>query len=285
MMEDVAGFKCPLCGSDHCHTRLADGPVRVMHCTACGVAWRLGGSPAAPPALSAPHFDVRLIESKPGWDGPPLETADLIFSPSLSRYLGLLEVEMTQELKRPPGKLLNVGQDRLDFLENAKICGWNAVSVVDLAALPQQAALIRRNVDDVEEESELGGFDVIRMEGILERSRDPIAALRHAAQFQNPGGLMILSGADAGAVDHPLYGEGASLSCADLPRWFFTAKSLGLILRRAGLSVVRLRASQEPPHISLFARRSMRQQYRNLRRWIDPKSPRIQPRRQHLAPA
>jgi len=225
------------------------------------------------------------MQSAPGWDGPPTNSKGLPSDPLSASHLGLLEIEQTLELKRPPGMLLNVGLDSLDFLENAKICGWNAISVADLAALPQQAAMIRQDVDDLQEESEPGGFDVIRLEGMLERSSNPVASLKRAAQFQNQGGLLIVSGADAAAYDYPLYGEGASLSRSELPRWFFTAKSLGLILRKAGLSIVRLKSSKEPPHISIFARRSMRQQYRSLRRWIDPQEPRIQPHNQRFAPA
>jgi len=285
MMGDISRFNCPLCGSSNCHARLVDGPVRVVKCAACGVAWRQGELPVTPSAMSGVRFDGHLIKSAPGWDGPPMNSEGLRSDTLSASHLGLLEIEVALELKRPPGALLNVGLDTLDFLENAKVCGWSAISVADLAALPQPGAMMRRDVNDIQEESEQGGYDVIRLEGILERSRDPVAAIRRAAQFQNQAGLLIVSGADAGAFDYPLYGEGASLSRADLPRWFFTAKSLGVILRKAGFSIVRLKALKEPPHISIFARRSMRQQYRHLRRWIDPQAPMVHPRPQRPVPA
>ena len=284
-MQDFSGSSCPLCGSESCYTRLADGPNRVVNCTACGVVWRLGGSPAASPARIASTFEARLIASSPGWDGPPMNGRDAAPNPLLTPHLGLLEIEQALELKRPPGTLLNVGQDSLDFLESAKICGWNAVSVADLSALPQQAALILRDPDNFQEESDPGGYDVIRLENIIERAHDPVAAIRRISQFQNQGGLLIISGPNAASFDYPLYGEGASLMPTDLPRWFFTPKSLGLIMRRAGFSIVRMKVSHEPHHLSIFARRSMRQQYRSMRRWIDPQEPRIQPHRQRSVPA
>jgi len=269
-MGEISGGNCPLCGNGNCHARLIDGPVRVVKCADCGVAWREGEPPVTPSAFAGSRFDFGRITSAPGCDGPPLTCSGLSPNPPFSPHIGLLEIELTNELKRPPGMLLNVGLDTVDFLENAKICGWNAVSVSDLAALPQCAALTQQDVAGLQEESEQGGFDIVRLEGILERASDPVVFLKRAIQLQNQNGLLVISTVGFGALDFALYGEGAMLSRSDLPRWFFTSKALGLILRRAGLAIVRLKELQNPPRLSAFARRSMHQQYRGLRRWIDP---------------
>jgi hypothetical protein len=158
------------------------------------------------------------------------ESPGLVASPES----GYREIEEINRYKRPPGTFLNIGGDQADVLEIARMKGWYSAA---LGSLPSE-------VDDksashfVKVINRLK-YDVVRLEGTLERADDPKQILDRISGVLHRRGLLVVSTPDCEGWDSPLFGQGATLFPQDLPKWFFTSGTLKRLLADCGYKVLK----------------------------------------------
>jgi len=223
-MEQYREERCLLCGSHDWVVRLCGPDFEVRRCGDCGLAWRRDRQAGLP----APH-SAQLPEGAGFAAGSA----------------GVEEIEEISRLCRPPGLLLNVGRDGANILETARLYGWNPALVDELEEVPEEefAAFFRDPAGGL---PPLPEYDVIRLQGALEQCRDPREYLSRADRWLGGRGLLVIGATDFRAWDFPLRGEGATLLDRDLPRWFFTPRTLEALLLQTGYHVVKVSSGRAP---------------------------------------
>ncbi|MCU1601997.1 MAG: ubiG 1 [Frankiales bacterium] len=224
---------CPCCGATTSDP-LAFGPHDLRSCVACGA---VRSSEVHDPS------EVYGDDYHQGADGFFVDTD----APGLHGYLqrayahrlGLLEGAAPG-----PGRLLDVGCARGDFLVTARDAGWD-VTGVELVASAAAAARERHGLDVragllADAGLEPASFDLVCGFHVVEHVPDATAFVRELASYVRPGGHV--------AVEVPNWGS--LLRRRQGPQWVhlrprehvthFTAATLTDTLRRAGLRTVRL---------------------------------------------
>lgn len=154
----------------------------------------------------------------------------------------------------PTGTLLDVGSGLGVFPVRMKEVGWQ---VTALDPDPRAADHLRTRVDvktvcaDFFAAGDLGRFDLVTLNKVLEHVADPAAMLSRAAACLRPGGTVYVEVPD---------GETAAADGPDREELFiehlyaFDPSSLELLARRAGFDVIHLERIHEPStKYTLFA--------------------------------
>lgn len=141
--------------------------------------------------------------------------------------------------RRTPGRtVLDVGSGLCVFLHRMKAAGWTGVA---LDPDPRQAAHARDVVGvaavqaDFMTASELGRFDLVCFNKVLEHAVDPVAMLARAAAHLRPGGLVYVELPD---------GEAAAAAGPGREEFFidhhhvFSPASAAVLASRAGMSLL-----------------------------------------------
>jgi SAM-dependent methyltransferase len=135
----------------------------------------------------------------------------------------------------PPGALLNVGLDGFDIIETARLYGWQSSSETGQYGTHAEQSQTPCATCISEEE-----FDVVRLQGSLERVDDPVAFLEQMSGILRRNGVLVVSLPDFSGWEDPLYGEGPALWPVDLPKWFFTPQTLEHLLAAAGYTTLKV---------------------------------------------
>lgn len=154
----------------------------------------------------------------------------------------------------PPASLLDVGSGLGVFPARMKDAGW-AVTALDPDPRAVEHLRDEIGVAGVEADfmqcHDLGRFDLITFNKVLEHVEDPVVMLRHAHGFLGPDGTVYLELPD---------GELAAAEGADRQELFiehhhaFSMTSLCLLAARAGFVVRRCERLREPSNkLTLFA--------------------------------
>lgn len=242
---------CLLCGGTSFTTKFADRGIHlpeaflqscevenlfaiadceVVSCDGCGLAFRR--SPVIGIHNTSP-WPASMLSIENGSNPEPLMYS--IPVSAASPQVGVEEIEEICRFLSPPGRFLNVGSDCSDIMEAAKLFGWTSESVQDIR---ESSGSDREGF--IPAMSLRQRYNVVRMEGSLERALDPEALLRQAGQFLSRNGLLVITTPDCSDWDFTLYGQGESLWPLDLPLWFFTPDTLKRLLMRLGYKVLGL---------------------------------------------
>jgi SAM-dependent methyltransferase len=218
------------------------GGVEIEECAGCGVRfWR-------PP----PGFDPRSTydagyfadaSSARGYD----DYAAL--EPALRRNFA----RRLARLGRPaPGaRLLDVGAAYGFAVGEALAAGWRALGVEISAAGARRAARACAGRIAIADAAALpfaaAGFDVVTLWDVLEHLPDPHAAVAAASACLRPGGRLVLTTGDVGSAVARLSGRRWHLYSIPEHLFFFSRRSLRVLLRAHGLRVESMR-----PEASLY---------------------------------
>jgi SAM-dependent methyltransferase len=206
----------------------------VVRCAACGLAR----------TLLPDGFDPRSIYSRDYFEGGQADG-----------YAGYAESEATlrAEARRTlarlrrfasGGRLVEVGCAYGFFLLEAR--GVFEVAGFDVSTEASRAAR-ERGLDVVTGEPDEGAlaargpFDAAVLLDTLEHLADPAATLRLLGRHLRPGGALLLTTGDLGSPLARLTGRRWRLMTPPQHLWFFTRRSLGLLLDAAGLRVAEMR--------------------------------------------
>lgn len=142
--------------------------------------------------------------------------------------------------------VLDVGSGLCVFLHRMKAAGWNCTALdPDLRAVKhaQEAVGVTAVCGDLMTAQDLGRFDAVTFNKVLEHVKDPVALLAKALEHVRPGGFVYVEVPD---------GEAAVVGGPGREEFFiehwhiFSAMSLTLLAARAGFSMRTLERLREP---------------------------------------
>lgn len=147
-----------------------------------------------------------------------------------------------EQIRPPPGRLLDVGAYTGVFVEIADQHGWEAWGVepsrwaVGEARKRNLFRIVEGTLDSVDLPP--ASFDVVTMWDVIEHVTDPFAELRHAHRLLKSGGLLVVHTMD---IDSPF----ARIMGARWPWlmemhiYYFSRRTLTAMLEQAGFAVIR----------------------------------------------
>lgn len=215
--------------------RLAGGHT-LLRCPACGLGWWNW-----PPLDAAAFYDRAYFQSPRvarGYD----DYAAL--EPGLRRTARGRLRRIAQLLGRRPAaappRLLDIGCGTGAFLEEARRGGWQVAGREVSPYAAEQAR--RRGLDVACGPIEGQGlppatYDCITFWDVLEHLRDPAGVLRAAGRALRPGGVLALSTGDVTSLCARLCGRRWHLFTLPEHLFFFSPRSLRLLLNAAGCAL------------------------------------------------
>jgi SAM-dependent methyltransferase len=239
-----------VCGGGECRERLRAGGVAIAECAGCGVRfWR-------PPR---------------GFDARSTYDASYFADPSEARGYddyGTLEPALRRTFARrlarlgapaPGARLLDVGAAYGFAVTEARAAGWSAFGVEVSAAAARRAGRGGGGAVVVADAATLpfpaAAFDAVTLWDVLEHLPDPHAAIAAASACLRPGGRLALTTGDVGSVVARVSGRRWHLYSIPEHLFFFTRRSLRLLLDAHGLRVESMRAEASLYPIGYLAER------------------------------
>lgn len=142
--------------------------------------------------------------------------------------------------------ILDVGSGLCVFLYQMKIAGWQCTALDPdrrAARHAQERVGVVAMCGDFMEQQEVGCFDVVTFNKVLEHVIDPVAMLAKSVQHLHQGGFVYVELPDGEAAIM----EGPEREEFFVDHWHvFSATSLTVLARRAGLWLQRLERLREP---------------------------------------
>lgn len=148
-------------------------------------------------------------------------------------------VKLLEQTGLHSGRLLEVGCAYGFFLdEAARLFDVRGVELADHARESCRARGLRV-VDSIADADVRAGapYDAVVMLDVIEHLPDPAALLREVAQMVRPGGRIVLTTGDFGALMARAMGPRWRLMTPPQHLWFFTVDALSRCLRSAGFEV------------------------------------------------
>ena len=230
---DEPPLACPACGRLTRHLFLyAKNDCNILRCTACGLgrAQTYGFDLAS--YYTGDYFSGKRADGYADYRGAE-RTLRREFAETV-RFIRTLHSS---------GRLLDVGCAYGFFLQEAK--AYFDVSGIELA---QDAAEHCRgsglNVLTGQAEAgvlrELGMFDVITLLDVIEHLPSPRETVGLLAHHLNPGGILVVTTGDFGALSARLAGRRWRLMTPPQHLWFFSQESMRRMMTALGLRVEHL---------------------------------------------
>ena len=230
---DAIPFACPVCASTHARWAAEHGDLHVARCNECGhgYVW---------PVPDADFLDgiYRNLAYYQGSEGSIGFRDYASLEPARKRMFTRHLVKIEAEVGI--GRILDVGCATGDFLKVARDRGWKVLGADPSVARAQAEAdgisLVGTTVHDAEVEP--GSLDAVTFWDVLEHVPDPVADMTRACMLLRPGGVLALTVPDsANLVARSSGRRWFGYKTAGEHLQFFTAASLSMALRNAGLSV------------------------------------------------
>ncbi len=235
---------CALCGATGAEPLFVKHGYRLVRCRGCGLV-----SVANPPSAAELR---RIYTFESGYHAHVLENARE--SRQLERRAEG-QIELIARF-RQPGRLLDVGCSFGFFMDRARRRGWATVGVEpndDTAEIARRRLGLDVRSGLVEESDlEAGSFDCVTLWDVIEHVPDPVAVLATVRGLLAAGGLVAITTPDVGGLFPQASLKAAGLVGAwphpEPPHHLFqfSERTLGRLLRRAGLEPVWTRHERIP---------------------------------------
>jgi len=228
---------CVVCDSGPASEKLRKGEVQILQCPGCGLACWI------PPADFRPeetYDDAYFADASAshGYDDYAILEAPL--RQTFARRLAGLPPP------RPGARLLDVGAAYGFAVAEAERLGWRACGLeISLAAARRAREVTRGRVvvtDFLVPPFAAETFDVITLWDVLEHLADPQRAIAGVAQLLKPGGRLVLTTGDVGSLLARLSGPRWHLYTIPEHLFFYSRRSLRILLEAHGFRVESMRA-------------------------------------------
>lgn len=233
---------CPICGSADRRrlfvTRdfkqaVTDDLFTVSRCRSC-----TGGYLSLRPSEEEL---VRYYDEHFYWSYENDESTKESIGKLLSKRAPQLEAKAAWLSHIPPGRLLDIGTMKGDFIHYMKSLGWRVEGVEFSTKPPNLFDMPIRygNFLDMQFNDEV--FDCITMWAVLEHVYEPREYVERISELLRPGGHFVFLVTNFNSI------QGRFYEMDDFPRHLnlFTRRSARLMLRRAGLEIIRERTDQQ----------------------------------------
>ena len=162
-----------------------------------------------------------------------------------------------EKLRRPPGRLLDVGAYTGTMVEVAGRRGWTASGIEPSRWAAGEARA--RGLDVVEGTLDSAGFaegsfDVVTMWDVIEHISDPISLLHAAARLLGKGGVLVVHTMDVGSLTANLM-RGRWPWLMEMHLHYFSRRTLARSLESTGFRAVRIFAEGRRVSAGYFATR------------------------------
>ncbi len=231
---------CPFCGSLNLRLlftvrdyafRTTEQTFQVFRCKHCK-AGHVSPRPNAEQLVS--YYPPQFYWA---WEG---EQRPLTWGKIIARRQKQLQSKFRWIKDISPGRLLDVGAQKGEFLWYAQQHGWQVEGVELDNAVPNPANMPIRYGDFLQQFFPEATYDCITFWAVLEHLPDPDPFLAKAARLLRPGGRMIALVTNFNSIQARYY------RADDYPRHLnlFTAKAIRLLCEKHGLQVTRLQTDQ-----------------------------------------
>jgi len=225
---------CPICASKNARELFktkdykfacSDEDFSVRLCRQCGSGYL---SPRPAEHAMADYYPSDFYWY---WEGADKE---LSWEELISARKRQLEQKFAWLSDLPPGRLLDIGTQKGEFLWYMREKGWDVEGAEIDNSVPNPAGLPIRygdflNMDSFEDET----FDAITLWAVLEHVYEPAAFVQRACRLLKPGGRLVALITNINSVQARFY------KADDYPRHLtmFSKKSVEWVCRDAGLAV------------------------------------------------
>lgn len=230
-------LRCAVCGAGSPRAKHRKRDVEILECRSCGLAfWSPSPGHRAEDVYDAAYF----TDASAGHGYDDYGDLEPVLRLNFSRRLARIP------RPHPGARLLDIGAAFGFAVVEARAAGWEAtgleISAVAAARAGRVAAgrLVVANAQRTPFASE--SFDAITLWDVLEHLSDPHAAVAEIARLLRPGGRLVLTTGDVGSLVARLSGSHWHLYTIPEHLFFFSRRSLQLLLEAHGLRVETLRA-------------------------------------------
>jgi SAM-dependent methyltransferase len=223
---------CAVCGAESPRPKHRKRDIEIFECRDCGLAfWIPPAGFHAEDVYDAAYFGD--ASAGHGYD----DYADLepVLRQNFARRLARIP------LPRPRARLLDIGAAFGFAVAEARSAGWQATGLEVSRAAAARAhsaaagCVVAANALRAPFASQR--FDAITLWDVLEHLSDPHAAVAEASRLLRPGGRLVLTTGDVGSLAARLSGSRWHLYTIPEHLFFFTRRSLRLLLAAHGLRV------------------------------------------------
>ena len=221
---------CPACGTQAVQQFLyAKNGCQILRCTQCGLG-----------RADATGFDPESYYTADYFSGGHDDGyADYLGAEPILRREFAGTVEFIRKF-RPSGRLLDVGCAYGFFLQEAKrVYEVSGIELAEDAAEHCRRSGLRviSGVADETNLAQLGAMDVVVLLDVIEHLPSPSETLALCARHLNPGGIIVITTGDFGALTARLAGARWRLMTPPQHLWFFSRESIRRMAPPLGLSL------------------------------------------------
>lgn len=241
MTNSLVETACPLCGSAE-NRLLFWTKDYAFHCTEDQFALRLCtccGCGYLSPRPQEPEM-VRYYPKEYYWSWEEVH-GELNWSQIIAKRRRQLEAKAEWLADMKPGRLLDVGAQKGEFVWFMRERGWDAQGVELDNQVPNPAHMPIQYGNFLDMKLDRGSYDCITMWAVLEHVYHPAQFIERASDLLRPGGRLVILVTNLQSI------QARWFHADDYPRHLtiFTRHSLARLLRQNGLTIRRARTGQK----------------------------------------
>jgi 2-polyprenyl-3-methyl-5-hydroxy-6-metoxy-1,4-benzoquinol methylase len=229
-MDDLISVECSICKRNNFKIAMKVDGFNLVRCMECGLVY-------ANPRLKKEDIYARYSEDYFRNEYIPKVTG--YYLANKNTYDGLLK---EFSLYKRKGLILDIGCGTGNLLNSAEKQGWTGLGL-EISRYASEYAINKFGVNvktgDIYSVEVLNNqFDVVTMIEVLEHMTDPLIAVKKAASFLRPGGLLYITTPNFIGIGRLLL---RSKAVGLWPRehlYYFTPKSIARLMQAAGIKVV-----------------------------------------------
>jgi len=236
-------FKCPICQSED-HKRVMEVKnYPILKCAKCTLVF----------TGVEPEFDSSSIYTETFWHSKKRETGYEDYfkrkESTLKKCKSRLK-KISDFIGKYHGKLLDIGCGPGFFLQAASDKGWEAfgIDVSEYAVDYAKRELGLKHVicdSKIPEKWSSHTFDVITLWAVIEHLPDPLSIMKSLTPRLKNDGILCLSTGNWNSIAARYKKENWRLMTPPGHLFFFTKKTIGQLLEKAGLQIIKYRTNDE----------------------------------------
>jgi len=242
--------RCAVCGAESPRRKHRKQDVEILECRACGLAF---WNPSPDFRASDVYDDAYFAGASAGHGYDDYADLETVLRLNFSRRLAGIP------RPHPGARLLDIGAAFGFAVSEARRTGWEATGLeISTAAAARAGRTAPGRVvvaDALRAPFGSSCFDAVTLWDVLEHLPDPHAAVAEAARLLRSGGRLVLTTGDVGSLVARLSGPRWHLYTIPEHLFFYSRRSLRLLLEAHGFRVESERAESSVYTLGYLAER------------------------------